>query len=48
MIVVIRKPNVPGSEQDWTMNDGYFVAAPVWKRIAQAMVVSWHITPEHR
>ena len=47
MIVVIRKPNVPGSEQDWTLNDGYFVAAPVWKRIAQAMVVSWHITPEH-
>jgi stage V sporulation protein D (sporulation-specific penicillin-binding protein) len=48
MIVVIRKPNVPGSDQDWTLNDGYFTAAPVWKRIAQAMVVSWHITPEHR
>jgi cell division protein FtsI/penicillin-binding protein 2 len=48
MIVVVRKPNVPGSDKDWTLNDGYFTAAPVWKRIAQAMVVNWHITPEHR
>ena len=47
MIVVIRKPNVPGADQDWTLNDGYFTASPVWKRIAQAMVVSWHITPAH-
>ena len=48
MIVVIRKPNVLGADQDWTLNDGYFTAAPVWKKIAQSMVVSWHITPEHR
>ena len=48
MIVVIRKPNVRGSNLDWTLNDGYFTAAPVWQKIAQAMVVSWHITPEHR
>jgi cell division protein FtsI (penicillin-binding protein 3) len=48
MIVVIRKPHVPGSDKDWTLNDGYFTAAPVWQKIAQAMVVSWHITPEHR
>jgi len=47
MIVVIRKPNVPGADQDWTLNDGYFTASPVWKRIAQAMVVSCHITPAH-
>jgi len=46
MIVVIRKPNVPGSENDWTMNDGYFTAAPVWQKIAQAMVVDWRITPD--
>jgi stage V sporulation protein D (sporulation-specific penicillin-binding protein) len=46
MIVVIRKPNVPGSDQDWTLNDGYFTAAPVWQKIAQTMVVSWHITPD--
>jgi cell division protein FtsI/penicillin-binding protein 2 len=45
MIVVIRKPNVPGSDQDWTLNDGYFTAAPVWQRIAQTMVASWHIVP---
>jgi stage V sporulation protein D (sporulation-specific penicillin-binding protein) len=48
MIVVIRKPNVPGAAQDWTMNDGYFTAAPVWQKIAQSMVVAWHITPEHK
>ena len=28
MIVVIRKPNVPGADQDWTLNDGYFTAGP--------------------
>ena len=48
MIVVVRKPNVKGSDQDWTLNDGYFTAAPIWQKIAQAMVVSWHITPNHR
>jgi cell division protein FtsI/penicillin-binding protein 2 len=48
MIVVIRKPNVPGSDKDWTLNDGYFTAAPVWQKIAQTMVVSWHITPDRK
>jgi stage V sporulation protein D (sporulation-specific penicillin-binding protein) len=48
MIVVIRKPNVPGSNYDWTLNDGYFTAAPVWQKIAQTMVVNWHITPSHK
>jgi stage V sporulation protein D (sporulation-specific penicillin-binding protein) len=48
MIVVIRKPNVPGSQFDWTLNDGYFTAAPVWQKIAQTIVVSWHITPDRR
>jgi cell division protein FtsI/penicillin-binding protein 2 len=48
MIVVIRKPNVPGADQDWTLNDGYFTAAPVWQKIARSMVVAWHITPEHK
>jgi stage V sporulation protein D (sporulation-specific penicillin-binding protein) len=46
MIVVMRKPHVPGSEYDWTLNDGYFTAAPVWQKIAQAMVVDWRITPD--
>jgi stage V sporulation protein D (sporulation-specific penicillin-binding protein) len=48
MLVVIRKPHVPGSDVDWTLNDGYFTAAPVWQKIAQTMVVSWHITPDRR
>jgi stage V sporulation protein D (sporulation-specific penicillin-binding protein) len=46
MMVVIRKPNVPGSDRDWTLNDGYYTAAPVWQKIAQTMVVNWHITPD--
>ncbi len=45
MIVVMRKPHVPGSDRDWTLNDGYFTAAPVWQKIAQAIVVDWRITP---
>jgi len=48
MLVVIRKPHVDGSDRDWTLNDGYFTAAPVWRTIAQAMVVNWHITPDPR
>jgi cell division protein FtsI (penicillin-binding protein 3) len=46
MLVVMRKPHVPGSDRDWTLNDGYFTAAPVWQKIAQAMVVDWRITPD--
>jgi stage V sporulation protein D (sporulation-specific penicillin-binding protein) len=46
MMVVMRKPHVPGSDRDWTLNDGYFTAAPVWQKIAQAMVVDWRITPD--
>jgi stage V sporulation protein D (sporulation-specific penicillin-binding protein) len=46
MMVVMRKPHVAGSDRDWTLNDGYFTAAPVWQKIAQTMVVNWHITPD--
>ncbi|OLC27381.1 MAG: hypothetical protein AUG06_04885 [Actinobacteria bacterium 13_1_20CM_2_65_11] len=46
MIVVMRKPHYPGSNSDWTLNDGYLTAAPVWQKIAQAMVVDWRITPD--
>jgi cell division protein FtsI/penicillin-binding protein 2 len=46
MLVVIRKPHVDGSDRDWTLNDGYFTAAPIWRTVAQAMVVNWHITPD--
>jgi stage V sporulation protein D (sporulation-specific penicillin-binding protein) len=46
MMVVMRKPHVDGADKDWTLNDGYFTAAPIWQKIAQAMVVNWHITPD--
>jgi len=48
MLVVVRKPHYPGADQDWTLNDGYLTAEPVWQRIAQTLVVDWHITPDGR
>ena len=48
MLVVVRKPHVDGSDRDWTLNDGYFTAAPIWQKIAQTMIVDWHITPDPR
>jgi stage V sporulation protein D (sporulation-specific penicillin-binding protein) len=48
MIVVVRKPHYPGAEGDWTLNDGYMTAEPIWQKIAQTMVVNWHITPDPR
>ncbi|MHB8588569.1 MAG: peptidoglycan D,D-transpeptidase FtsI family protein [Candidatus Dormibacteraceae bacterium] len=48
MLVVVRKPHAAGSDRDWTRNDGYITAGPMWQRIAQAMVVDWHITPDPR
>ncbi len=46
MLVVMRKPHYPGSGSDWTLNDGYLTAAPVWQKIAQAIVLAWRITPD--
>ncbi len=46
MLVVVRKPHYPGSDGDWTLNDGYMTAEPIWKQIAQTLVVNWHITPD--
>jgi stage V sporulation protein D (sporulation-specific penicillin-binding protein) len=46
MLIVIRKPHYPGSEKDWTLNDGYLTAEPIWQQIAQTMVVDWRITPD--
>jgi stage V sporulation protein D (sporulation-specific penicillin-binding protein) len=46
MLVVMRKPHYAGSQYDWTLNDGYLTAAPVWQKIAQSMVVDWRITPD--
>lgn len=45
MLVVVRKPHAAGSDRDWTLNDGYITAGPIWQKIAQAVVVDWHITP---
>jgi hypothetical protein len=47
MIVVVRKPNAPGSNLDWTLNDGYITAGPIWQKVAQAIVTNWHIAPTH-
>jgi len=46
MLVVVRKPHYPGADQDWTLNDGYLTAEPIWQKIAQTMVLDWHITPD--
>ena len=46
MLVVVRKPHAAGSDRDWTLNDGYITAGPIWQKIAQAMVIDWHITPD--
>jgi len=48
MLVVVRKPHAAGSDRDWTLNDGYITAGPIWQKIAQTMVVDWHITPDSR
>jgi stage V sporulation protein D (sporulation-specific penicillin-binding protein) len=48
MLVVVRKPHAPGSDRDWTLNDGYITAGPIWQKIAQAMVVNWRVTPDPR
>jgi len=42
----MRKPHFPGSDQDWTLNDGYMTAEPVWQKIAQTIVLDWRITPD--
>ena len=42
MLVVIRKPN----NGSFDHNEGYYVSAPVWKQIAQAMILQWGITPD--
>ncbi|HEX2647748.1 MAG TPA: penicillin-binding protein 2 [Candidatus Dormibacteraeota bacterium] len=46
MMVVVRKPHYPGADRDWTLNDGYLTAEPIWQKIAQTLVVDWHITPD--
>ena len=41
MLVVIRKPHNGSNDHD----EGYYVSAPVWKQIAQDIILQWRITP---
>jgi cell division protein FtsI/penicillin-binding protein 2 len=42
MLVMVNKPN----NGSWDANEGYYVSAPIWKRIAQQMILNWRISPE--
>lgn len=42
MLVVVKHPN-NGSDDH---NEGYYVSAPIWKKIAQQMILQWRIAPE--
>jgi stage V sporulation protein D (sporulation-specific penicillin-binding protein) len=42
MLVVVREPHNGSSDHD----EGYYVAAPIWKTIAQDIILQWRITPE--
>lgn len=42
MLVVVNRPHNPTSLE----NEGYFVSAPIWKRVAQDAILDWQITPE--
>jgi cell division protein FtsI/penicillin-binding protein 2 len=51
MLVVIRKPHNDGCDNKNTLcdhNEGYYVSAPIWREIAQAMISQWRITPDPR
>jgi cell division protein FtsI/penicillin-binding protein 2 len=41
MLVVVRRPDNGSSDH----NEGYYVAGPIWKRIAEQIVQDWRITP---
>ncbi len=41
MLVVVRQPNNGSSDH----NEGYYVSGPIWKEIAQAIVVERRLTP---
>ncbi len=44
MLVVVRKPN----NGSFDHNEGYYVSAPIWKRIADAIILQWRVTPDPR
>jgi cell division protein FtsI (penicillin-binding protein 3) len=41
MLVVVAQPDNGSSDH----NEGYYVAGPIWKRIAEQIVQDWRITP---
>jgi cell division protein FtsI (penicillin-binding protein 3)/stage V sporulation protein D (sporulation-specific penicillin-binding protein) len=42
MLVVVRKPNNGSADH----NEGYYVSGPIWKAIAEQIILQWRITPE--
>jgi cell division protein FtsI/penicillin-binding protein 2 len=42
MLVTLNRPN----NGSWDHNEGYYASAPIWKRIAQQIILDWRITPE--
>jgi cell division protein FtsI/penicillin-binding protein 2 len=42
MLVMVNQPN----NGSWDANDGYTVSAPIWKRIAEQLVLQQQIAPE--
>jgi cell division protein FtsI (penicillin-binding protein 3) len=42
MLVVIRKPN----NGSFDHNEGYYVSAPIWKEIAQSIILQWRVVPD--
>lgn len=42
MLVVIRKPN----NGSFDHNEGYYVSAPIWKEIAQSIILQWRLVPD--
>jgi cell division protein FtsI (penicillin-binding protein 3) len=41
MLVVVREPNNGSLD----LNEGYYVSAPIWKQIAEQIILDWRITP---
>ncbi|HXM57644.1 MAG TPA: penicillin-binding protein 2, partial [Candidatus Dormibacteraeota bacterium] len=41
MLVVVQQPDNGSSDH----NEGYYVSAPIWKRVAEQIVQTWRITP---
>jgi hypothetical protein len=38
MLVIVRKPKI--------LFEGAYVAAPIWKTVASALITQWNIAPQ--